>query len=141
MRHTYIWMTVDFQQAEEESSSAYKLADAKHDYILMGRARILQCMIENAKVEEEIEAVPIRRTMRGGRFDYSQEAIELAKHTQHHLLLSSAYLWQGLTQCNSFFDNLDAARESYDLARTTCGDDAAGEYLARYAIAAGEISS
>jgi hypothetical protein len=38
------------------------------------------------------------------------------------LLLASAYLWQGLTQCNSFFDNLEAARESYDLARGACGD-------------------
>jgi len=49
------------------------------------------------------------------------EAIDLAKHTQHHLLLANAYLWQGLTQCNSFFDNPEAARASYDLARASCG--------------------
>src|ERR1700733_9283543 len=112
----------DFQRAEEESSSAYQLAEEKHDYILMGRARILQCMIENAKVEEQIGggSDPGHHARRA--LDYSQEAIELAKHTQHHLLLASAYLWQGLTQCNSFFDDLDAARESYDLARTMCGD-------------------
>lgn len=111
----------DFQRAEEESSSAYQLAEEKHDYILMGRARILQCMIENAKVEEEIGggADPGNHARRA--FDFSQEAIELAKHTQHHLLLATAYLWQGLTQCNPFFDNLEAARESYDLARTACG--------------------
>lgn len=112
----------DFQRAEKESSSAYQLAEQKHDYILMGRARLLQCMIENAKVEEEIGggADPGNHARRA--FDFSQEAIELAKHTQHHLLLASAYLWQGLTQCNSFFDNLEAARESYDLARAACGD-------------------
>lgn len=112
----------DFQRAEEESSSAYQLAEQKHDYILMGRARILQCMIENAKVEEEIGggADPGNHARRA--FDFSQEAIELAKHTQHHMLLATAHLWQGLTQCNSFFDNLEAARESYDLARTACGD-------------------
>ena len=112
----------DFQRAEEESSSAYQLAEQKHDYILMGRARILQCMIQNAKVEEEIGggADPGNHARRA--FDFSQEAIELAKHTQHHLLLATAYLWQGLTQCNSFFDNLEAARESYDLARAACGD-------------------
>ena len=112
----------DFQRAEEESTSAYQLAEEKHDYILMGRARILQCMIENAKVEEEIGGGSDPGNHARRAFDYSQEAIELAKHTQHHLLLSTAYLWQGLTQCNSFFDNVDAARESYDLARTTCGD-------------------
>ncbi|MFZ3266868.1 MAG: hypothetical protein WA172_22885 [Terriglobales bacterium] len=112
----------DFQRAEKESSSAYQLAEQKHDYILMGRARILQCMIENAKVEEEIGggADPGNHARRA--FDFSQEAIELARHTQHHMLLATAYLWQGLTQCNSFFDNLEAARESYDLARAACGD-------------------
>ncbi len=111
----------DFQRAEEESASAYQLAAEKHDYILMGRARILQCMIENAKVEEGIgggtdPGIHARRAL-----DFSQEAVELAKHTQHHHLLATAYLWQGLTQCNSFFDNEEAARESYDLARAACG--------------------
>lgn len=112
----------DFQRAEEEAASAYQLADQKHDYILMGRARILQCMIQNAKVEEEIGGGSDPGNHARRAFDFSQEAIELAKHTQHHLLLASAYLWQGLTQCNSFFDNLEAARESYDLARGACGD-------------------
>jgi tetratricopeptide (TPR) repeat protein len=111
----------DFQSAEMESSSAYELAEQKHDYILMGRARILQCMIENAKVEEEMFGGTDPSSHARRALNFSQEAIELAKHTQHHLLLSTAYLWQGLTQCNSFFDNLDAARESYDLAREACG--------------------
>ena len=111
----------DFQRAEEEAASAYEVAEQKQDYILMGRARILQCMIENAKVEEEIGegADPGSHARRA--FEFSQEAIELAKHTQHHLLLANAHLWQGLTQCNSFFDNPEAARESYDLARASCG--------------------
>ncbi|MGB9234187.1 MAG: tetratricopeptide repeat protein [Terriglobales bacterium] len=111
----------DYQRAEEESASAYQLAEEKHDYILMGRARILQCMIENAKVEEGIGGGADPGTHARRAFDFSQEAIELAKHTQHHILLSTAYLWQGLTQCNSFFDNAEAARESYDLARAACG--------------------
>ena len=111
----------DFQRAEEEAASAYDVAEQKQDYILMGRARILQCMIENAKVEEEIGegADPGSHARRA--LEFSQEAIDLAKHTQHHLLLANAHLWQGLTQCNSFFDNPEAARESYDLARASCG--------------------
>jgi len=111
----------DFQRAEEEAGSAYEVAEQKQDYILMGRARILQCMIENAKVDEEIGegADPGGHARRA--FEFSQEAIELAKHTQHHLLLANAHLWQGLTQCNAFFDNPEAARESYDLARASCG--------------------
>jgi len=111
----------DFQRAEEEAGSAYELAEEKQDYILMGRARILECMIENAKVEEEIGegADPGSHARRA--LEFSQEAIDLAKHTQHHLLLANAHVWQGLTQCNSFFDNPEAARASYDLARASCG--------------------
>ena len=111
----------DFQRAEEESASAYELAKEKNDYILMGRARILQCMIENAKVEEGIGGSADPGTHARRALDLSQEAVELAKHTQHHVLLATAYLWQGLTQCNSFFDNSEAAREMYDLARAACG--------------------
>lgn len=111
----------DFQRAEEDASSAYDVADEKQDYILMGRARILQCMIENAKVEEEIGGGADPGSHARRAFEFSQEAIDLAKHTQHHLLLANAHLWQGLTQCNSFFDNAEAARESYDLARSSCG--------------------
>jgi len=29
-------------------------------------------------------------------------------------------VWEGLTQCNSFFYNPEAARESYDVARASC---------------------
>ncbi|HLX86534.1 MAG TPA: tetratricopeptide repeat protein [Terriglobales bacterium] len=111
----------DFQRAEAEAASAYEVAEKKQDYILMVRARILGCMIENAKVEEEIAegADPGSHARRA--LEFSQEAIELAKHTQHQLLLANAHLWQGLTQCNSFFDNPEAARESYDLARAAYG--------------------
>ncbi len=111
----------DFQRAEDDASSAYDVADEKQDYILMGRARILQCMIENAKVEEEIGGGADPGSHARRAFEFSQEAIDLAKHTQHHLLLANAHLWQGLTQCNSFFDNPEAARASYDLARSSCG--------------------
>jgi tetratricopeptide (TPR) repeat protein len=111
----------DFQRAEEEAASAYEVAEEKQDYILMGRARILQCMIENAKVEEEIGGGADPGSHARRAFEFSQEAIDLARHTQHHLLLANAHLWQGLTQCNSFFDNPEAARESYDLARASCG--------------------
>ncbi len=111
----------DFQRADEEAASAYEVAEEKQDYILMGRARILQCMIENAKVEEEIGGGADPGSHARRAFEFSQQAVDLAKHTQHHLLLANAYLWQGLTQCNSFFDNPEAARESYDLARASCG--------------------
>jgi len=106
----------DFDRAEAKATIAYRLGEEKRDYILMGRARVLQCMIENARVDEEIGESTDPGTHARRALESIQEAIDLAKHTQNHRLLASAYLWQGLTHCNAFFDNPDAARESYDHA-------------------------
>ncbi len=112
----------DYQRAEEEAASAYDVAEQKQDYILMGRARILQCMIENAKVEEDVGSEDPGSGARRA-IEFSQEAIKLATQTQHRLLLARAHVWQGLTHANSFFDNPEAARESYDAARALCGSN------------------
>jgi tetratricopeptide (TPR) repeat protein len=106
----------DYDRAESKAKIAYHLGEEKRDYILMGRARVLQCMIENARVDEEIGDCSDPGSHARRALESAQEAIELAKHTQNHRLLASAYLWQGLTQCNVFFDNPEAARESYDRA-------------------------
>ncbi|HEY5069896.1 MAG TPA: tetratricopeptide repeat protein, partial [Candidatus Acidoferrum sp.] len=71
----------DFQRAEEEVSSAFQAAEEKQDYILMVRARILQCMIENGKVEEEIGGATDPSSHARRALEFSQQAIDLAKHT------------------------------------------------------------
>ncbi len=116
----------DYQSAEAEAISAYELAQEKRDYILMGRARILQCMIENAKVEEEITEGADAGSHARRALECIHEAVDLARHTQATALLANAYIWQGMTHCNSFFDNADAARESYDLARPYCKGSESG---------------
>jgi len=108
----------DFHHAEREAVAAYELGQKKSDYILMGRARVQLCMIENAKLEEDIDGENDVHAQRA--LEYSKEAIELAKHTQHHYLLATAYLWQGLTQCNSNLDDVEAAQASYAQARAAC---------------------
>jgi tetratricopeptide (TPR) repeat protein len=117
----------DFDRAEAKATLAYQLGEEKRDYILMGRARVLLCMIENARVNEEIGDSSDSSGHARRALESVHEAIGLAKHTQNHRLLASAYLWQGLTHCNVFFDNPEAARESYDLAvncrRSTQPDD------------------
>src|SRR6266568_4781696 len=55
--------------------------------------------------------------------DFAQEAIELAKHTQNRRLLAHTYIWQGLTHCNRFFDDPDAARHCYDQVITLSKSD------------------
>jgi len=106
----------EYQGAESKAKEAYRLGEAKQDYILMGRARVVQCMIENARVEEEITEGSDPGSHARRALEYVREAIELAKHTQNQRLLTNAYLWLGFTHCNAFYDDTDAAREAYDLA-------------------------
>jgi tetratricopeptide (TPR) repeat protein len=106
----------DLEQADAEAHTAFRLGEERRDYILMARARLLHCMIENARVEEGIG----ESTEPGGHArlaqDCAQEAIEFSKHTQNRRLLANAYVWQGLTYCNRFFDDPESARRCYDQA-------------------------
>jgi len=106
----------DYQAAESKAKNAYRLGEEKQDYILMGRARVVQCMIENARVEEEISEGTDPGSHARRALEYVLEAVDLAKHTQNQRLLTNAHLWLGFTHCNAFFDNTEAAREAYDLA-------------------------
>jgi tetratricopeptide (TPR) repeat protein len=112
----------DLELADTEATIAFRLGEEKKDYILMARARLLQCMSENTRVEDEIGD----STEPGGRArlaqDCAREAIELAKHTQNRRLLADAYIWQGLTYANRFFDDIESARRCYDQAMTLSKD-------------------
>src|SRR5437868_13351606 len=44
----------DLELADTEAKAAFRLGEKKRDYILMARARLLQCMSGNTRVEEEI---------------------------------------------------------------------------------------
>jgi tetratricopeptide (TPR) repeat protein len=122
----------DLEHAEAAAKTAFRLGEEKRDHILMARARLLLCMIENARVEEGIgESTEPGNHARLAQ-DCAHEAIELAKHTQNRRLLAHTHVWQGLTYCNRFFDDPDAARPHYEQAVTlTKGDhtDSAWEDL------------
>jgi tetratricopeptide (TPR) repeat protein len=106
----------DLDHAEAEAATAFRLGDERRDLILMARSRLLQCMIENARVEEGIgESTEPGNHARLAQ-DCAQEAIELAKHTENRRLLTHAYVCQGLTHCNRFFDDIESARHCYDQA-------------------------
>ena len=106
----------DLEHADAEAKTAFRLGEEKGDHILMARARLLNCMIENARVEEEIGESAERGIHAREAQDCAQEAIELARQTQNRRLLADTYIWQGLTYCNRFFDDPDSARQSYDQA-------------------------
>jgi len=113
----------DLEHAEAAAKTAFRLGGERRDYILMARTRLLLCMIENARVEEGIGESTEPGSHARLAQDCAQEAIELAKHTQNRRLLAYAYVWQGLTYCNRFFDDPDAARRCYDQAITLSKGD------------------
>ncbi len=106
----------EIDQACAEAGEAYELGQQKRDYILMSRARILQCMAEHSKLEEGIEegSHPGRHAQLAR--EYAMDAVEAAKHTQNRWLLARAHTWEGLTLCLPYFQAREAASQCSSLA-------------------------
>src|SRR5262249_39751426 len=119
MNYGYLYLdNGDLDDADVSAKAAFRLGEDRSDYILMARARLLQSMIENARVEEGIGESTEPGSHARLAQDCVHEASELAKHTQNRRLLAYAYIWQGLTYCNRFFDDPESARRCYDQAVT-----------------------
>lgn len=118
----------ELDRAGAEAAEAYRLGEDKRDYIQMARARILQCMVENAKFDEQIgEKAELGYHAELAR-DFALDAVEYSRHTQNRRLLARACVWQGLTFANDFFNNPDAARQCCDMATSLLKTDG-GDYL------------
>jgi len=105
----------ELEAAGSEAKEAFVLGESKDDYILMARARILACNVENAKFDEQIEESS------GGNHaqrahDFAQDAVDFARHTQNRRLLARAYVCQGAVFANDFWVNMEAARQCCDAA-------------------------
>src|SRR6266853_2148677 len=106
----------DLDNAGAVAAQAYELGKEANDSILMARARLLQCEVENGKLEEEIEGSTQSWEHAQAARDYAREAVEAAKHTQNHRLLARAYIWRGLTACNPVIHDVDDAKRCCELA-------------------------
>jgi len=106
----------DLDNASAQAVLARKIGKQENDSILVARACFLQCAVENAKLEEEIEGSTHSWEHAQAARDYAQDAIEAAKHTQNRRLLARAYIWRGLTSCNAFFNDIEEAKQCYDAA-------------------------
>lgn len=104
----------DLDNAGAQAALAYAMGKEESDSILLARARLLQCTIENAKLEEEIEGGAHSRDHIQTARDHAREAVEAARHTQNQRLLARAYIWRGLTACN--FNDLEDAKHCCDMA-------------------------
>ncbi len=98
----------DLYKADDEARRAYALGQEKNDYILMARAKLLECMVENTKLEEEIEDPAWVAHL---ALEAAREAVEMARHTENRRLLARSQIWHGLTLCSTSPGSLDAARE------------------------------
>lgn len=122
----------DLDTAAEQAEAAYQIGQQENDYILIARSRLLQCTIENAKVEEGIEGAAGAWEHAQAARDYAREAVEAARHTQNQRLLARTYIAKGLTACSSFFNDLEDAKHCSDTAASflhTVDYDDLGEQL------------
>lgn len=102
--------------AAEEGARAYSVGKEENDSIVMARGRLLQCKVEHAQLEEEIEGSTRTWEHVQAARDYAREAVEAATHTQNQRLLSRAYIWRGLIACHPAIHDLDDARHCLDRA-------------------------
>jgi tetratricopeptide (TPR) repeat protein len=98
----------DFESAASDADAAFQQAEERRDFLLLARARLLQCTIENARLEEQVGEDPVRHARLAAAF--ARDAVEYATQTQNPRLLARAFTWQGLTFAAEPAADLDAAR-------------------------------
>jgi tetratricopeptide (TPR) repeat protein len=102
--------------AAQEAARAYAVGKEENDAIVMARARLLQCKVEHAHLEEDIEGSTRTWEHVQAARDYAREAVEAAVHTQNQRLLARAYIWRGLTACHPAIHDHEDARHCLDKA-------------------------
>jgi len=115
---TYGYLYLDNGELDRASSvaaTAFSLGEEKKDSMLKGRARILQCAVECAKFEEQIEEGSSGSSSQLAS-EYAREALEFVKQTQNRRLIAKAHIALGLAVCLDFSDGIEAARQCSDEA-------------------------
>jgi tetratricopeptide (TPR) repeat protein len=115
---TYGYLYLDNGELDRASSvaaTAFSLGEEKKDSMLKGRARILQCAVECAKFEEQIEEGSSGSSSQLAG-EYAREALESVKQTQNRRLIAKAHIALGLALCLDFSDGIEAARQCSDEA-------------------------
>lgn len=100
----------DIERAGKEADDAYRIGTEQKDRILMARARILQCAVENAHVEEQTGDSSDVAAHANRAKQYSEESLTLAQETQNRRLLAGANIARGTTAANDFFQDWETAR-------------------------------
>lgn len=96
----------DLESAVADAERAFHQGEERRDLILLARARLLQCTIENARLEEQIGDPAHHARLATG---FASDAVEYARQTQNPRLLARAYVWQGLTLAAEPSGDVEAA--------------------------------
>ena len=110
----------ELEDAAAEAAEAFRHGHEKRDYFMMARARTLQCVVENAAVEEQI-GNPERHREAAAQF--AADGVSFAGHTQNRRLLARALVWQGLSLSCGPNPDRDAARRCCDQATSLLQPD------------------
>ena len=113
----------DLDMAEKRASEAFDLAASKADYLLMCRARIVQATVANARFEEQIGEADDPSRFAQLANDSAREAVALGERTENRRLVAQAYICEGMTLVNGFFNNTEKARACCDRAETYLNND------------------
>lgn len=102
--------------AAQQAADAYAVGKQENDSIVMARARMVQCQVEQGLLEEEVEGSAHSWEHAQAARDFAREAVEAATHTQNQRLLARTYIWRGITACNPGINDLEDARHCCDRA-------------------------
>jgi len=103
----------DLEGAAAEGAEAFRHGEEKHDHIVMARARTLECIIENAALEEQIGDPAAHHDAAEA---FARDAVRFGEETENRRLLARAHIWQGLTFAAGPQPDVDAARRSLERA-------------------------
>jgi tetratricopeptide (TPR) repeat protein len=113
----------DLDMAEKRASEAFELGATKADYLLMCRARVVQATVANARFEEQIGEADDPSRFAQLANDCAKEAVALGERTESRRLVAQAYICEGMTLVNGFFNNSEKARACCDQAETYLNHD------------------
>jgi tetratricopeptide (TPR) repeat protein len=101
-----------------EGQKAYELAKERNDYIHMARARVLQAMVENTRVDEQLGEDADVAVCASLARQFADEAIRWAELTENRRLIAEAYVARGMVYGNDFFLDWEGAKRCSDKAST-----------------------